>query len=205
MNIKHGVPQGSIIGPLLFLLYINDLYCSSLLLSFTFFADDTAIFYSRPHQLSSLFNTLNTELTKVSEWFKSNKLSINHAKTNFIFFPNSPLPVDTSLPPLIIDGISITRVFLAKFLGVITDHKLSWFEHISSVNKLVCQKYFVIFKICNFLPTSSLVVLYNTFIFPYLNYCNIVSASVSNTKMHSLSISQKRAVRICTFSSPREH
>ena len=175
---------------------------SSILISFTLFADDTTIFYSRP-QLSSLFNTLNTELTKVSEWFKLNKLSINHAKTNFIFFPNSTRPEDTSRPLLIIDGISITRVFLAKFLGVITDHKLSWFEHISSVNKLVCRNSGVISKICNFLPTSSLVVLYNTFIFPYLNYCNIVWASVSNTKMHS--ISQKRAIRICTFSSPREH
>ena len=135
-----------------------------LILFFTLFADDTIIFYSSP-QLSSLFNKLNTELTKVSEWFKSNKLSINHAKIYFIFFTKSPLPEDTSLPPFIINGISITRVFLAKFLGDIIDHKLPWSERISSVNKLVCCNSGVISKISHFLPTSSLVVLYNTLIF----------------------------------------
>ena len=204
LNIKHGVPQGSILGPLLFLFYINDLHYSSSILSFTLFADDTTIFYSSP-QLSSLINTLNIELAQVSSWFKANKLSINHAKTNFIVFSKSYRPEDVDLPPVIIDGISITRVFSAKFLGIIIDHKLSWSEHISSVNKVICRNSGVISKIRHFLPASSLVLLYNTLIYPYLNYCNIVWASVSNTKMYSLFVSQKRAIRICTFSSPREH
>ena len=108
---------------------------------------------------------------KVSQWFKSNKLSINHAKTDFIFFTKSPRPEDTSLPPLIIDSISINRVFSAKFLGVIIDHKWSWSEHISSVHKLICRNSSVISKIRHFLPASSLVLLYNTLILPYLNCC----------------------------------
>ena len=110
LNIQHGVPQGSILGPLLFLLYINDLHYSSPILSFTLFADNTTIFYSSP-QLSSLINTLNIELAQVSSWFKANKLSINHAKTNFIIFSKYYRPEDVDLPPVIIDGISITRVF----------------------------------------------------------------------------------------------
>ena len=78
-------------------------------------------------------------------------------------------------------------------------------SHISSVNKVICRNSGVISKIRHFLPASSLVLLYNTLIYPYLNYCKIVWASVSNTKMYSLFVSQKRAIRICTFSSPREH
>ncbi len=191
--------QGSTLGPLLFLLYINDLYCSSNLLSFTLFADDTTIFYSN-RQLSSLFNTLNTELCQVSLWFKANKLSINHAKTNVIFFSKSPHSVDINLPPVIIDDIAITRVSSTKFLGVIIDQKLPWSEHISSVNKVVCRNSGVISKIRHFLPASSLV-LYNTLIFPYLNYCNIVWACVNTTRLRSVAISQKRAIRICTLSN----
>ena len=79
-NVLCGVPQGSILGPLLFLIYINDIIYSSPLLSFILIADDTNIFYSHKN-FHSLITTLNSELSKVSSWFKCNKLSLNIAKT----------------------------------------------------------------------------------------------------------------------------
>ena len=83
--IKCGVPQGSILGPLLLLLYINDLCDASKALDFILFADDTNIFYSHKDQ-NYLMEIVNTELKKLSSWFQANKLSINIKKSNFILF-----------------------------------------------------------------------------------------------------------------------
>ena len=87
-NIGCGVPQGSILGPLLFILYINDFQNSSNLMLFLLFADDSNIFYSH-HDSQFLLDTLNTELLSVAEWIKSNKLSLNLDKTNFMLFSNT--------------------------------------------------------------------------------------------------------------------
>ena len=85
MNIKCGVPQGSILGPLLFLLYVNDLCEVSNILEPIMFADDTNLFYSHKN-LKTLFNIVNIELNKLNNWFKSNKLSLNTGKTKYTFF-----------------------------------------------------------------------------------------------------------------------
>ena len=87
LPIQCGVPQGSILGPLLFLLYVNDISNTSPLLSFILFADDTNIFYSHP-DMNTVIHTLNVELPKVSLWFKCNKLSLNLKKTTYIHFKN---------------------------------------------------------------------------------------------------------------------
>jgi retron-type reverse transcriptase len=84
-SIRCGVPQSSILGPLLFLLYINDLCDVTNVLEFILFADDTNLFYSHKNQ-SSLANVINHEIHKLSEWFRANKLSINIKKSNYMLF-----------------------------------------------------------------------------------------------------------------------
>ena len=196
------MPQGSILGPLLFLIYINDLHNSSSLLNFTLFSDDTTIFYSS-QDVTSLIDTLNSELCSISLWFKANKLSLNHNKTNFILFTKSARPLEIFLPQLVIDNIPVNRVSSAKFLGVTIDQSLSWTEHISSISKTVSRNTGVLSKLRFFLPATSMHLLYNSLILPYLNYCNIVWAHTSNSKLNALFVMfviQKRAIRIYTFS-----
>ena len=85
LTIKCGVPQRSVLGPLLFLIYINDIYKASDILEFYLFADDTSIFYSHKN-LKNVKITLNNELIKVSEWLIANKLTLNVSKSNFVIF-----------------------------------------------------------------------------------------------------------------------
>ena len=87
-NIKCGVPQGSILGPLLFILYVNDITTTTSLLDVILFADDTTLLYSHP-DIPSKINLINNELRETSNWFKANKLSVNASKTNYMMLGTS--------------------------------------------------------------------------------------------------------------------
>ena len=115
--IKYGVPQGSILGPLLFLIYINDLPNVSSILHIVLFADDTNAFTSHK-SLDTLFQIANHELNKLSNWFKANRLSFNLEKTNYIIFTSHRKSIPTHNQKLLIEDTPITLVRSVKFLGV---------------------------------------------------------------------------------------
>ena len=134
--ITCGVPQGSILGPLLFILYINDIVQCSEVLYFILFADDTNIMYA-DNSINNLTLTVNRELNKLACWFKANKLSLNLKKTVFMMFGSKKLSATQNCINVVIDGCTIEQMHSTKFLGVYIDGKLNWKVHITEVSKTI--------------------------------------------------------------------
>ena len=172
-NILCGVPQGSILGPLLFLLYVNDLPNSSVLEPIMF-ADDTNLFFEHTH-LRILFSMVNNELKKIYEWFNANKLSLNVGKTKYSLFhkPSKTDDLPLLLSKVLINDKEIERVGSIKFLGVLLDEHLSWEEHIRYTEKKIAKNIGLLYRAKPFLGKHSLLTLYYSYIHTYLNYANL--------------------------------
>jgi len=196
LYVNCGVPQGSNLGPLLFLLYINDLPRATGLLKGILFADDTNLFYTHD-SLSVLMGLVNDELEILVEWFKSNRLSLNIDKTYYIIFSsrnkNTAPDINNNIT---IDGKLILRVKNVKFLGIYIDEHLTWNHHIQCISKKVAKNVGIIRRVSYLLPINILRNLYFTLIYPYLAFGNIVWASNYKSRTGSLLLLQKRVIRV---------
>ena len=202
-NVTRGIPQGSILGPLLFILYVNDIVNSSTLLNFILFADDTNLFHSGQN-LATLTHAVNGELIKVSNWFRSNKLSLNVKKTNYIIFGKKRRKLNCNVK-IAIDTNIIEETQSVKFLGVLLDSGLTWKNHIDYVKSKIARGLGVMHRVRTFLPLKTLIVLYYSLIYPYLQYCNIIWGAAKANTIDKLYIMQKRAIKLCTNSKRTTH
>ena len=198
-SIQCGVPQGSVLGPLLFILFLNDISFSSNTFTFFTYADDTNIIVSNPN-LNDLITNVNNELYNISTWFKVNKLSLNIDKTNYMIFKNRHSNRVYNDLNICIDGIKISKVTFTKFLGVIIDDSLTWSNHTTHVLNIISKYSGILFRLKDILSGNTLFSLYNTLVLPHLMYCNLAWADSNNTKLQSIHLKQKRIIRLCSNS-----
>jgi len=173
-NIKTGVPQGSNLGPLLFLLYINDLpKCLDSSVP-ALFADDTNLTISGA-TATEIQDNLEIELNKVHTWLLANKLTLNAEKTEFMLIGSRQrLSQIISDPILSIGSESIKRVSSTKTLGVMVDECITWKDHIDEVAKKAAKGIGILRRSKGFLDKDTLKTIYSAFVLPHFDYCALV-------------------------------
>ena len=200
------MPQEFILGPLLLLLYINDLLQASKLFDAIIFADDTNLFYSGK-DIHSLFNTVNNELLNISHWLSSNELSLNADKTKFTLFhkvrqrDNIPLV----LPTLQINNTLLKRVDHVKFLGDLFDKNLTWKNHINLIENNISRSLGILHRAKFLLNQKSRKNVYFTFTHSYRNYGNIAWESTCKTKLKKMFSYQKKPAGVILFADCLAH
>jgi hypothetical protein len=196
-DISIGVPQGSILGPLLFLIYINDLNNVSTSFQFLFYADDTTLTSTvcnfTTTEGASNTNIVNDELDKIFHWLCSNKLSLNIQKTKYmIFHPSSIKRRNVNFNNIRINGIPLENTNEFNFLGTIISSDLSWKPHTSFICKKNSRAIGILKRMRNMLPSYVLLSIYNSLIVPHLYYSVLVWGH-SPGRVFKL---QKRALRL---------
>ena len=194
--INLGVPQGSILGPLLFNLYINDIVQASNF-SVRLFADDACLVYHSKNA-EDLESRVNLELRKINNWRIVNKLSVNFSKSNYIIFTNNKSNYNYSIN---MGGNILGRTQDIKYLGVIIDHKLKWNKHINHIKNKIAKVSYILSKIRHYVNIEILKTLYYSLIFPHLNYCLTAWGGAPNSALKPLIIFQKKIIRLMTFSA----
>ena len=193
--VSVGVPQGSTLGPLLFILHLNDLPSAVVECSILMYADDTVVFFAAP-EVSTIQATLVKELQAIECWLHLNSLFIYKTKTEAMLFGTSHKLAKISQFSITIGGPTIKRVTEFKYLGVIFDEHLSWNEHAKAIVSKAGRRVGMLGRVRRFIPIHSANASYILMIRPILEYCAGVWACCGEVNSGTLEALQRRVGKI---------
>lgn len=201
--VDLGVPQGSVLGPLLFMLYINDIKQALRKVQVNLFADDTVLFMVGD-SFDECFDAMNDELVGFTKWLKWKKLQLNIAKTKCMVVTTRRLNNNGGV--VWMDGQAVERVQSIKYLGVMLDEKLNFNEHIDYTIRKAARKFGVMCRISRYLTADAKVEVYNSLIAPHFDYCASILFLATQRQLKRMQVLQNKVMRLilrCERLTPR--
>ena len=197
MNVSLGVPQGSTLGPLLFIIYVNDLCLIKDIYNvhIKMYADDTVI-YASGRKMSDVQDTLQNCINYVHEWCTLNRLYMNMKKTKIMWFGVSNIADDAMSDTICIAGSMIERVYTYPYLGIELDSVLSFDKHLDNVVSKCSQKLYIFRKVHRFISVDTAVLIYKQTIRPLIEYCSFIFNSGKKLKVDKVDRIQSKCLRI---------
>ena len=197
--VSCGIPQGSILGPLLFILHINDLPAGLKHCKVSMYADDTLL-YCAGTDINDICTKVNEDLEYVKTWLDQNKLSLNIEKSEFMLLGtrNRLNKINESNVDIRIKGMQLKRVKKCKHLGIIIDENLTWRDHIINIQKKTGTGLHMLKTVKQHVnkDTVLLEMIYNAIVSSHLNYCDIVWDNCGVTLLNKLQKIQNRGARV---------
>ena len=201
-EIKCGVPQGSILGPLLFLIYINDINKVSSGCQCKMYADHTVFYFSHSN-CRTAYNQVQCDLNHLGTWCEENQLTINIRKTKSMIFCSKNMMRNITLPKLKINSKDTEFVKAFKYLGVKLDNQLNYGPFLKETASLIAHKIYIMSKVRKCINTRQALIIYKSKVLPYFDYGDIFYIGAHQQSLGKLQKLQNRGLRICLNAEPR--
>ena len=201
-SVKQGVPQGSVLGPLLYIIYANDIAQCVNKSGYTFYADDTVL-YTKKKSLTNAARDLQADLNGLMLWCKQNQIYINTSKTKLMFFGSNQALANATLPSFHVDQIEIDRATHYTYLGIKLDEQLDFEAHVNTIIAKVSSKILNLRKIRFFITRKAAVLIYKNMILPLLEYGDVLLDSAKSETRKKLQVLQNKALR-CALNMDRD-
>ena len=209
LPVSCGVPQGSVLGPLFFLVYVNDIQNAVTDCGIKLYADDTVL-YQHGVNCTEANIKLQNSVNEFKEWCDVNVLTINAAKTKIMAFASRSRVKKCKHVNIQIGGEKLKLVPCFKYLGITLDSTLNFNKHITSVIKLICHKMILLAKLKRYLNNDSALLIYKTMLLPYFDYADVIVCKANCKDINKLQTLQNKCLRICSgmdkyFNTKRVH